>query len=189
MLRTQKSISRGVGRHGSVEGRAALSGDQDVIDGESHGDAARRMPPTTSTPRCTCVAVSLFLFEVTALSAGGIITPAYVALVLDDAAALGLLGGVTVLTWFAVAALSRGLFLFSSRRFSVTLLIGVTLSAWAHALLTHGVGVADGLVLFGFVVPGLIAHQFVRQGVVPTLVMIAIAAPIVRILALAVARI
>ena len=135
------------------------------------------------------VAVSLFLLEATALSAGGIITPAYVALVLDDPEALALLGGVTVLTWFAVAALSRGLFLFGSRRFSVTILIGVTLSTGAHALLADGVALADGLVLFGFVVPGLIAHQFVRQGVVPTLVMIAIAAPIVRVLALAVAQI
>jgi hypothetical protein len=32
----------------------------------------------------------------------------------------------------------------------------------------------------GYIVPGLVAHQFDRQGIVPTLTMLAIAAPIVR---------
>ena len=32
------------------------------------------------------------------------------------------------------------------------------------------------------IVPGLVAHQFDRQGVMPTLIMLAIAAPIVRVI-------
>lgn len=135
------------------------------------------------------IAVSLLLLELTGLSAGGIVTPAYVALVLDDPRALGLLAAVTALTWASVALLARWLFLFGSRRFSVTVLIGATLSTGAHVLLSGGVGQPDEVVLFGFVVPGLIAHQFARQGIVPSLAMIAIAAPIVRVLSLAASQI
>jgi hypothetical protein len=34
----------------------------------------------------------------------------------------------------------------------------------------------------GLIVPGLLAHQFDRQGVLPTLAMLAIAAPLVRLI-------
>ena len=34
----------------------------------------------------------------------------------------------------------------------------------------------------GYIVPGLLAHQFDRQGVLPTLLMLAIAAPLVRLI-------
>jgi len=145
---------------------------------------------TTTLP--VGVAVSLLLFELTGLSAGGIISPAYVALVLDDPPALGLLAATTLLTWAFVQVLARTLFLYGSRRFSVTVLVGMTLGAGAH-MLQPAIGDAIGLglgptatdwAIFGIVVPGLIAHQFARQGIVPTLLLIAIAAPIVRVIAL-----
>jgi hypothetical protein len=40
----------------------------------------------------------------------------------------------------------------------------------------------------GFIVPGLLAHQFDRQGVLPTLIMLAIAAPLVRVILIVAVR-
>ena len=40
----------------------------------------------------------------------------------------------------------------------------------------------------GYIVPGLLAHQFDRQGVLPTLLMLAIAAPLVRLILLLAVR-
>jgi len=130
------------------------------------------------------VAVSLALFEVTGLSAGGIVTPAYVALILDDPLALGLLAVASLLTWGAVELLARWLFLFGARRFSLAVLFGVAFSAVIYGIrLQSGAAVAEWAA-FGFVIPGLIANQAARQGALPTLLMIAIAAPVVRVLAL-----
>lgn len=128
------------------------------------------------------VATSLLLLQITGLSAGGIISPGYVALVLDQPGALATLAATTALTWLIISLLARGLFLYGSRRFGVTILVAVTLSTGAQ-LLRVGFG---PLTLdwggFGFIVPGLIAHQLDRQGFVPTLLMLAIAAPLVRVL-------
>jgi hypothetical protein len=40
----------------------------------------------------------------------------------------------------------------------------------------------------GLIVPGLLAHQFDRQGVLPTLLMLAIAAPLTRLIVILVVR-
>jgi len=126
------------------------------------------------------VAVSLLLVEITGLSAGGIITPAYVALVLDDPLALALLFAASFATWLLVKFLTRTLFLFGSRRFSVSVLIGVALSSAIYGVQSVLGQQGPEWAVFGFVIPGLIAHQFLRQGVLPTLALIAIAAPLVR---------
>lgn len=134
------------------------------------------------------VAVSLLLFEITGLSAGGIISPAYVALILGDPVALALLAGTTFLTWLIVMGLGRSLFLYGSRRFSVTILVGVTLSTGAYALQSHFRLPENEWVVLGHIVPGLVAHQFARQGVFLTLVLVAIAAPLVRAAVLLIER-
>jgi hypothetical protein len=40
----------------------------------------------------------------------------------------------------------------------------------------------------GLIVPGLLAHQFDRQGLLPTLLMLAIAAPLTRLIVIVVMR-
>jgi poly-gamma-glutamate biosynthesis protein PgsC/CapC len=128
------------------------------------------------------VAVSLLLTEWVGLTAGGIIVPGYVALLLDRPGAL--LGFVIVafVSYGFLLALGSRLMLYGTRRFAVAVLVGMTLSLgaqWVRPLVELPYVEWAGL---GYVVPGLVAHQFDRQGVVPTLVMLAIAAPIVRII-------
>ena len=128
------------------------------------------------------VATSLLLTELTGLSPGGIIVPGYVALLLDRPAAL--LGFLLVAgaSYGIVLALGTWLMLYGSRRFAVAVLTGLTLSVgaqWASPVLMPNYVEWAGL---GFIVPGLLAHQFDRQGVLPTLIMLAIAAPLVRLI-------
>ena len=133
------------------------------------------------------VVVSLVLTELVGLSAGGIVVPGYVALLLDRPAALAGFVVVALATYGVVLALGVPLMLYGSRRFAVTLLVGLTLAAgaeWVSPFLFPAYVEWAGL---GFIVPGLVAHQFDRQGILPTLLMLAIAAPLVRlVLALAV---
>jgi gamma-polyglutamate biosynthesis protein CapC len=127
------------------------------------------------------IVVSLALTEVIGLSAGGIIVPGYVALLLDRPAALAGFLLVAAASYGIVRALSMVLMLYGSRRFAVAVLTGLTLGVgaqWASlsaSLYVEWVGL-------GLIVPGLLAHQFDRQGVLPTLAMLAIAAPLVRLI-------
>ena len=127
------------------------------------------------------IVVSLALTEVIGLSAGGIIVPGYVALLLDRPAALAGFLVVAAASYSILRALGMVLMLYGSRRFAVAVLTGLTLGVgaqWASLsapLYVEWVGL-------GLIVPGLLAHQFDRQGVLPTLVMLAIAAPLVRLI-------
>jgi len=128
------------------------------------------------------VVVSLLLTELVGLSPGGIIVPGYVAMLLDRPAALLGFLLVAAASYAIVLALGTRLMLYGSRRFAVAVLAGLTLSVgaeWASLVFVPSHVEWVGL---GLIVPGLLAHQFDRQGVLPTLVMLAIAAPLVRLI-------
>jgi poly-gamma-glutamate biosynthesis protein PgsC/CapC len=132
------------------------------------------------------VVVSLLLTELVGLSAGGIIVPGYVALLLDRPAALMGFLVVAGLSYAILRGLGRVLMLFGARRFAIAVLAGMTLSValqwatqWAAPALVPTYVEWVGL---GLIVPGLLAHQFDRQGVLPTLLMLAIAGPLVRLI-------
>ena len=134
------------------------------------------------------VVVSLALTELIGLSPGGIIVPGYVALLLDRPAALLGFLLVAAASYGIVLAVSTRLMLYGSRRFTVAVLAGLTLSVgaqWAAPLFVPSYVEWVGL---GFIVPGLLAHQFDRQGVLPTLLMLAIAAPLTRLIVIVVVR-
>jgi poly-gamma-glutamate biosynthesis protein PgsC/CapC len=128
------------------------------------------------------VAVSLLLTEWTGLTAGGIIVPGYVALLLDRPGALVGFLIVAFLSYGIVLLVATRLMLYGTRRFAVAVLVGMTLSLgaqWVRPLFEVPYVEWIGL---GYIVPGLVAHQFDRQGVMPTLIMLAIAAPLVRVI-------
>ena len=134
------------------------------------------------------VVVSLLLTELVGLSAGGIIVPGYVALLLDRPAALVGFLLVALASYGVVLALSTVLMLYGTRRFAVAVLAGLTLSvgaSWTFPLVDLNYVEWAGL---GYIVPGLLGYQFDRQGILPTLIMLAIAAPLVRLIVILVVR-
>ena len=66
--------------------------------------------------------------------------------------------------------------LFGNRRFALTILIAMTISVAAQWLSPALAAIHFEWAGIGFIVPGLLAHQFDRQGVVPTLAMLTLAA-------------
>lgn len=136
----------------------------------------------------TGVLVSLLLTELIGLSAGGVIVPGYVALLLDRP--ISLIGFIlaALLSYGLVRWLSNYLMLYGNRRFSLILLIGMTLSIaaqWFSPALTSAHLEWAGI---GFIVPGLLGHQFDRQGIVPSLLMLTIASAITRLCLLMIVR-
>jgi gamma-polyglutamate biosynthesis protein CapC len=127
------------------------------------------------------VVVSLLMVEVTGLNPGGVIVPGYVALILDRPVELLVLLALALLTFALVRLLAELVMLYGTRRFAITLLVGLGLGTGTRALRLHAPGLPLEWAGLGYIVPGLVAYHFDRQGVLPTLLALAVAAPLTRL--------
>jgi len=121
----------------------------------------------------------LLSYEFLGLSAGGFVTPGYFALFFDQPVRIA--GTILVgLAALLVIRLVSGYFvLFGRRRFAVMMLVGFLLKyLWDSVLVTIPIPLPE-LRVIGFIVPGLIANDMERHGVVPTLCGMAIVSSIV----------
>ncbi len=129
------------------------------------------------------VIISLLFSELLGASAGGIVVPGYLALYLDKPMQIVGTLIVSLLTWGIIRLISQFTLMFGKRRMVLSILIGFILG-WATRLL-----VFDTITVYtyqmqsiGFIVPGLIANWFERQGFLRTLSTMGVAAILVRLL-------
>ena len=111
------------------------------------------------------VAVSLLFSEFTGLSPAGIVVPGYIALSLQSPARVCYTLAVALLAWGCARLLNRWMILYGRRRFAVLILLTYVLNT-----LIVGSGVLPfnpGMI--GAVVPGIIANEFEKQGIVKSL--------------------
>ncbi len=124
-----------------------------------------------------------FLFtEVTGLSAGGIIVPGYLALFLTEPQRIMATFLVAFLTYLLVKVLYIFIIVYGRRRFMAAVLIGYIIG-WAFGELTTGttyLGVDFRII--GYIVPGLIANDMLRQGVLKTIITTLFVSAVVRII-------
>lgn len=128
------------------------------------------------------IAVNLLLTEIFGLASAGLVVPGYIALYLSQPGRLAATAILAIVTWVIVRfGLARVVVLYGRRRFGITILVGFVLNlALARAMRTMPTGSMD-LHAIGFIVPGLIANQALAQGMLPTLLLTALAAAVVRI--------
>lgn len=112
---------------------------------------------------------ALFCYLITNLSPGGMITPGWLALVLiaDPQFALLILA-VAVITYFVSLAVRRVVILYGKRLFATVVLIGVFLQVTIFVFNTQIADASDYTTL-GFIIPGLLAYQLIRQPIFATL--------------------
>ncbi len=128
------------------------------------------------------VIISLIFSEMLGASAGGIVVPGYIALYLDKP--LQILGTliVSLLTWLIIRIIGSFTLLFGKRRMVLSILIGFILGWASRNLIFHNVTIYDlQMQSIGYIVPGLIANWFERQGFLKTLSTMTIAAVLVRL--------
>ncbi len=126
------------------------------------------------------IACGIIFQELAGVSPGGVIAPAYLALYLDQPGRVVSTLVVSLLAYGAVAIGGRSLLLYGRRRTGATILVGFVLRwAWEGAALSAWPGL--GLDAIGFLVPGLIAVECDRQGVISTWSGLLIVASVVRL--------
>ena len=121
------------------------------------------------------IVISLLLTELTGFSPGGIVTAAYLALFARYPRWLAGTVLAALLTFAFVSLLGRSLLLYGRRQFTIFLLAGMLFGqffSWFNLQFLSG----DGAVaVIGYLIPGIIAKDFFRQGVAATLLMLSLA--------------
>jgi poly-gamma-glutamate biosynthesis protein PgsC/CapC len=113
---------------------------------------------------------SLVCYLATNLSPGGMITPGWLALTLVEDYRLAALVVVTTgLTFGAVKVLQQVVILYGKRLFAAVVLTGVVFQTTLFLLIQSDYPLLFAHQTLGFVVPGLIAYQLVRQPPLVTL--------------------
>ncbi|MFH9953793.1 poly-gamma-glutamate biosynthesis protein PgsC/CapC [Streptomyces roseolus] len=134
------------------------------------------MIPTVLTPEIAALGIALGLlfslvcYLATNLSPGGMITPGWLALTLvEDLQLAAIVAAVTGLTYACTLVTQRFVILYGKRLFAAVVLTGVVLQGLVLILLRVQFPLMYGTRTLGFIVPGLIAYQLVRQPKGPTL--------------------
>ncbi len=126
---------------------------------------------------------SLLSYEVFGLAAGGIVVPGYIALQLSHPDRLAGIIGVSLLTYLIIKALGKYTFLYGRRQMVMSLLIGCLLANFSRYFLTLDLSTTTlELQAVGWVIPGLIAHWFAKQGVFRTLSVLFVTSVLVRLI-------
>jgi hypothetical protein len=114
--------------------------------------------------------LSLICYLTSNLSPGGMITPGWLALTLvEDYRRALIVVGVTAVTFGGSILLQRATILYGKRLFAAIVLLGVFAQTTLFLAIQRDVPLLFAHQTLGFVVPGLIAYQLVRQPPGPTL--------------------
>jgi len=128
------------------------------------------------------VIISLMFSELLGASAGGIVVPGYIALYLDRP--LQILGTlvISLLTWAIIRIIGNFTLLFGKRRMALSILIGFILGWLSRILVVQDITIHQlQMQSIGYIIPGLIANWFERQGFWKTVSSMGIAAIVVRL--------
>ena len=130
--------------------------------------------------------LSLLSYEVFGLAAGGIVVPGYIALHLSHPDRMMGVLLVSLLTYLIVKVVSNYTFLYGRRQMVVSLLLGALLANFSRQFLTFNLASATvELTAVGWVVPGLIAHWFGKQGIFKTFCVLLVTSVVVRLIVIA----
>lgn len=124
------------------------------------------------------VAISLLFSELTGLSPAGLVVPGYIALSLQTPRRVVYTLVIALLAWAAAKLLSQWMILYGRRRFAVLILLSFLLNE-----LITGAGILPydpGMI--GVLVPGIIANEVEKQGVVKSFLSLGIVVAILVLL-------
>ena len=130
------------------------------------------------------VIFSIVFYEITEISPGGLIVPAYFALYLDDHLKLSVTAGISLLTLLLLKLLSRYTILYGRRRFAVCIILSFIIKmilqyANLHVLHVHQLYFLN-VHSIGIIIPGILAQEFDRNGIPRTSAALIIVAVVIK---------
>ncbi len=113
-------------------------------------------------------------YEWVGISPGGVIPPAYFALFIHQPERMATTVLLALVVGLAVRFLQRHTFLYGRRRLLAALLLGFAAKWLLERALAPALSTTVEIRAIGYLVPGLVANDLVRQRVAPTLLSLGI---------------
>jgi poly-gamma-glutamate biosynthesis protein PgsC/CapC len=120
------------------------------------------------------ILLGFIFFELTGLTAGGIIVPGYIALYLNEPFRILATIFIALVTFGVISLLANVMILYGRRRFLLAILVGFLLRGFTDWLQVQIPETGWDLHVIGYIIPGLIANEFFRQGVLKTILALTI---------------
>ncbi len=118
--------------------------------------------------------VGFLYYEIVGISPGGIIAPAYFALHIFQPNKIIMTLVLTMLVFMSVKLLSKHLIIYGRRKLLIALLLGFVFKLSVDLYLQPLSSIRIDLQSIGYIIPGLIANEMLRQKIVPTTLSIGI---------------
>ena len=126
------------------------------------------------------LAASLLYGELFGLAAGGMVVPGYIALYANKPTDVALTLLAALLTFGVLKSLSQVAIVYGRRRTALTILVGFLVGMGFRWWLGSQITPFSEAAVIGYIIPGLIAIWYQRQGVLETTLSLITAAIIVR---------
>jgi len=120
--------------------------------------------------------------EFLGISLGGLVSPGYLAFFLEQPLRLLSTMILATIIFLCVRLMQRFMIIFGRRRFMATVLMSLA-GTWIFEQLFFYANMIDqDIRIVGYIIPGLIANDMLKQGPVKTIVMVLLAAVVVRLI-------
>jgi poly-gamma-glutamate biosynthesis protein PgsC/CapC len=113
--------------------------------------------------------IGFLYYEAVGLSPGGVVTPGYIALFVHEPMRILSTVLLALVVWAVIEIARARLVLYGRRLLLLSLLLGFCARIVLEEFLQPGAGLSLDLQSIGYIIPGLIAHEMVRQRPFPTL--------------------
>lgn len=127
------------------------------------------------------VLISLVFTEITGYSPGGIVVPGYLAMFAFEPKWLTGTVLAAIITYGLVYSIQSRSILYGRRLFAIFLVTGIVISQTILWLFTTKIAADAAIMVIGYLIPGLIARDFGRQGIAITLTALAVVAILTRL--------
>jgi gamma-polyglutamate biosynthesis protein CapC len=112
--------------------------------------------------------IGILFYEIFGISPGGVITPGYFALFINQPNRILVTIIIAIAVWGVLELLSRHLILYGKRKFLLALLLGFCGKLLIEGFVQPLAFVHIDLLSVGYIIPGLIANEISRQNITKT---------------------
>lgn len=120
--------------------------------------------------------------EFLGVSAGGLVSPGYLAFFLEQPLRLLTTMILAVIIFLSVRLMQRFMIIYGRRRFMATVLMSLAGTWIFEQLFFYANAISQDIRIVGYIIPGLIANDMLKQGPVKTIVMVLLVAVVVRLI-------
>lgn len=120
--------------------------------------------------------------ELLGIFTGGLISAGYLAFYIEQPWRILSTVILSVIVYIVTLLISKVCILYGRRRFMITVILGILLGWLYEELSFYLSGFSQDLRIIGYIIPGLMANDMCKQGVLRTIIMVMVCALLIRLL-------